>query len=131
MHREPAMLENVLAARSSGAVVSVAGVPDRVDERAAGPQDSPYFLHDGMDFFGRERHTQRHMRIHRVDGRVLERQGLTEVVHYRRDPRGQAFCTGDVAELIERNATEVSRNHPEALRGEMKSIASMTGRQLE
>src|SRR6202000_2220421 len=69
--------------------------------------------------------------IHRVDGRVLERQGLTEVVHYRRDPRGQAFCTGDVAELIECNATEVSRNHPEALRGEMKSIASMTGRQLE
>ena len=71
MHRESTVLENVLTVGVSGTVVGIAGVPNGVDEHAARPQHSPNLIHEGMDFLGRQGHTQRHVRKYRIDCSVL------------------------------------------------------------
>lgn len=80
MHRESVVPVDVVAVRDSPTLVSVADVPDGVDDLAAATQQAVNLGHQLLELRGAERHTEQHVGEDGVKGKAIERQWRAHVV---------------------------------------------------
>lgn len=94
MHGEAAMFVDVVAVGRSLTIVSVAGVADGVDERAAGPEDATDLADHRVDLLGGQGHAQQHVGEDGVRAAARQGQRFPYVVNHCRDTVADAKVFG-------------------------------------
>ncbi len=129
MHRETAVLPDVVAVAGAGPVVRIAGVPDGVDQHSPGPQDPPYLPDQRFQLGRGQRHAEQHVRVHGVDRPVRQGQRFADVLGH--GAHRQALGGGPRGQLFEADGTEIGSGHREALAGEVQRVPSVAGAELQ
>ena len=131
VHREAAVLEDVVAVSDACVVVGVAGVADGVDERAPGAQDAADFADQDVDLLGGQRHAQQHVCEDRVDGGIRQRERVAYVVHRGGHLLGDSLRMSGFSQLVQSGGAEVDGLDGEAALSEVQGVTPVSGTQLQ